>query len=392
MEGVVTRDPPRRAAAGLPRRGSLRGRRDADPGSGRRPGSHPERLLLGRSVHAPADERRALVRRAVHARRGDDGRGGRPGRRLAELALRGGRLGAAPARLARVGAVGRSGPAAARSVGGAGLDGARRSRHAGLHRVVRPLRPRTSRRRARRCSCRAQPARSGAPPGRWRAIAGCRVIGSAGSAEKLAWLRELGFDDVFDYREQSPRDALAELAPDGIDIYFDNVGGDHLEAAIGALRTYGRVVACGSISRYNDAEPTPGPRNMFLVVTKRLRIAGLHHQRPLRPLRRVRARGRRSGCATAGCGTARRSSRASRTRRRRSSACSAARTSGRCSSRSARPSEAALPALRPPAAPPPPTVLPHRALPALRALRQARPAARSLTARQPIATASGRRL
>jgi NADPH-dependent curcumin reductase CurA len=52
------------------------------------------------------------------------------------------------------------------------------------------------------------------------------------------------------------------------------VGGDHLEAAIGALRTYGRVVACGSISRYNDAEPTPGPRNLFLVVTKRLRIQG----------------------------------------------------------------------------------------------------------------------
>ena len=105
---------------------------------------------------------------------------------------------------------------------------------------------------------------------------------------KLAWLRELGFDDVFDYREQSPRDALRELAPDGIDIYFDNVGGDHLEAAIGALRPYGRVVACGSISRYNDAEPAPGPRNMFLVVTKRLRLRGIHHQRPLRPLRRVR--------------------------------------------------------------------------------------------------------
>jgi NADPH-dependent curcumin reductase CurA len=105
-------------------------------------------------------------------------------------------------------------------------------------------------------------------------IAGCRVIGSAGSEEKLAWLRELGFDGVFNYREQSARAALAELAPDGIDIYFDNVGGDHLEAAIGALRTRGRVVACGSISRYNDVEPTPGPRNLFMVVTKRLRIQG----------------------------------------------------------------------------------------------------------------------
>jgi len=114
----------------------------------------------------------------------------------------------------------------------------------------------------------------GSAAGQMAAIVGCRVLGSAGSDEKLAWLRELGFDDAFNYREQEPRHALAELAPDGIDIYFDNVGGDHLEAAIGALRTHGRVVACGSISRYNDAEAAPGPRNMFLVVTKRLRLQG----------------------------------------------------------------------------------------------------------------------
>jgi NADPH-dependent curcumin reductase CurA len=114
----------------------------------------------------------------------------------------------------------------------------------------------------------------GSAAGQMARIAGCRVIGSAGSPEKLAWLRDLGFDAAFDYREQRPREALAELAPDGIDIYFDNVGGEHLEAAIGALRTHGRVVACGSISRYNDAEPAPGPRNMFLIVTKRLRIQG----------------------------------------------------------------------------------------------------------------------
>jgi NADPH-dependent curcumin reductase CurA len=114
----------------------------------------------------------------------------------------------------------------------------------------------------------------GSAAGQMAAIAGCRVVGSAGSEEKLAWLRELGFDAAFNYRERRPREAVAELAPDGIDIYFDNVGGDHLEAAIGALRTHGRVVACGSISRYNDAEPAPGPRNMFLVVTKRLRLQG----------------------------------------------------------------------------------------------------------------------
>ena len=114
----------------------------------------------------------------------------------------------------------------------------------------------------------------GSAVGQMARVAGCRVIGSAGSAEKVAWIRELGFDGAFDYRERSPREGLAELAPDGIDIYFDNVGGEHLEAAIGALGNYGRVVACGSISRYNDAEPTPGPRNMFMVVTKRLRLQG----------------------------------------------------------------------------------------------------------------------
>ena len=114
----------------------------------------------------------------------------------------------------------------------------------------------------------------GSAAGQMAGIVGCRVIGSAGSAEKVAWVRELGFDEAFDYREQSPRRALGEIAPDGIDIYFDNVGGDHLEAAIGALRNHGRIVACGSISRYNDAEPLPGPRNMFMVVTKRLRLQG----------------------------------------------------------------------------------------------------------------------
>ena len=102
-------------------------------------------------------------------------------------------------------------------------------------------------------------------------IKGCHVIGSAGSEEKVAWLRdELGFDRAFNYKTASLRDELA----DGIDVYFDNVGGEHLEAAIYALRTYGRIVACGSISRYNDAEPRPGPRNMHMITTKRLRMQG----------------------------------------------------------------------------------------------------------------------
>ena len=101
-------------------------------------------------------------------------------------------------------------------------------------------------------------------------LKGCRVIGSAGSSEKVAWLRELGFDEAFDYRETDPRQALKQ----GIDLYFDNVGGPTLEASLSALRRHGRVVACGAISQYNATEPPPGPRNMSYVVTKRLRIEG----------------------------------------------------------------------------------------------------------------------
>jgi NADPH-dependent curcumin reductase CurA len=100
-------------------------------------------------------------------------------------------------------------------------------------------------------------------------LKGLRVIGSAGSAEKVEWLRSLGVE-AFDYRETPAKEALA----DGIDVYFDNVGGDQLESAIFALRPFGRVIACGSIARYNDERPEPGPRNLSLVVTKRLRVQG----------------------------------------------------------------------------------------------------------------------
>ena len=90
----------------------------------------------------------------------------------------------------------------------------------------------------------------------------------------VAWLLELGLDGAFDYHETPTREALRELAPDGIDVYFDNVGGETLEAAIGAMRLRGRSVACGSVSRYNATEALPGPRNLFMVVTKRLRMQG----------------------------------------------------------------------------------------------------------------------
>jgi NADPH-dependent curcumin reductase CurA len=102
-----------------------------------------------------------------------------------------------------------------------------------------------------------------------------RVIGSAGSAEKVALLKEkLGFDEAFNYRDGHLYRQLGEAAPEGIDVYFDNVGGDHLEAAIGALNDHGRVALCGSISMYNDTEPRPGPRNLGLAVGKRLTLKG----------------------------------------------------------------------------------------------------------------------
>src|SRR3954468_7796928 len=97
-------------------------------------------------------------------------------------------------------------------------------------------------------------------------LKGCRTIGSAGSAEKVAWLRELGFDVAFDYKETRPRDALRGEA---VDVYFDNVGGDHLEAAIGAAKPFARLVECGMVSRYNDERPEAGPRNMAMIVPKR---------------------------------------------------------------------------------------------------------------------------
>ncbi|WP_424213909.1 NADP-dependent oxidoreductase [Streptomyces sp. BI20] len=103
-----------------------------------------------------------------------------------------------------------------------------------------------------------------------------RVIGSAGSAEKVAALTEkYGFDAAFNYKDGPVAEQLAAAAPEGVDVYFDNVGGEHLEAAIGALNLHGRAVLCGAISGYNDTEPAPGPRNLMSVIGKRLRLEGI---------------------------------------------------------------------------------------------------------------------
>ena len=106
-------------------------------------------------------------------------------------------------------------------------------------------------------------------------IRGNRVIGSAGSAEKVLYiLDELGADAAFDYHAGPLPELLRAAAPDGIDVYFDNVGGDHLEAALGALRRWGRIAICGMISEYGESEPPPGPRNLFNTVARDLTIRG----------------------------------------------------------------------------------------------------------------------
>ncbi len=107
-------------------------------------------------------------------------------------------------------------------------------------------------------------------------IKGCRVVGSAGSDEKVAWLRrEAGIDAAFNYKQVQRLGAeLGNHCPGGIDIYFDNVGGEHLQAALARMNLFGRVVLCGMISQYNVTEPLPGPSNLGLAIARRLTLKG----------------------------------------------------------------------------------------------------------------------
>ncbi|MEV5009754.1 NADP-dependent oxidoreductase [Streptomyces sp. NPDC055692] len=102
-----------------------------------------------------------------------------------------------------------------------------------------------------------------------------RVIGSAGSDEKVRLLtEEYGFDAAFNYKSGPVAEQLRAAAPDGVDVYFDNVGGEHLEAAIGSLNLGGRIAICGMISVYNNTEPAPGPKNLARLIQTRGRIEG----------------------------------------------------------------------------------------------------------------------
>jgi NADPH-dependent curcumin reductase CurA len=106
-------------------------------------------------------------------------------------------------------------------------------------------------------------------------LKGCRVVGMAGSEEKCAWLKDsLGFDEVINYKTCGDyQDAINKACPEGVDIYFDNVGGEIFDAALTCLNQFARVAVCGWISTYNDAN-APGPKNLWQLVAKSVRIQG----------------------------------------------------------------------------------------------------------------------
>jgi NADPH-dependent curcumin reductase CurA len=106
-------------------------------------------------------------------------------------------------------------------------------------------------------------------------IKGCRVVGLAGSKEKCAWIQDdLGFDRAINYRTEDVPKTLAAACPDGIDVYFDNVGGEILDACLKLMNFKGRIPTCGLISQYNATAPVPGPYNYKMILMRRLRVEG----------------------------------------------------------------------------------------------------------------------
>jgi hypothetical protein len=116
---------------------------------------------------------------------------------------------------------------------------------------------------------------TGSVAGQIARIKGCRVVGIAGGTEKCDWLREVAqFDDVIDYKSENVDQRIGELCPTRVDVFFDNVGGDILEAALNHINMHARIVLCGGISGYNATEPVPGPSNLMNLVVMRARMEG----------------------------------------------------------------------------------------------------------------------
>ena len=116
---------------------------------------------------------------------------------------------------------------------------------------------------------------TGSVAGQIAKIKGCRVVGIAGGQEKCGWLKkDLSFDEVIDYKSENVDKRIGEFCPNKVDVFFDNVGGDILEAALNHINMKARVVLCGGISGYNATEPQPGPSNIMNLVIMRARMEG----------------------------------------------------------------------------------------------------------------------
>jgi NADPH-dependent curcumin reductase CurA len=105
-------------------------------------------------------------------------------------------------------------------------------------------------------------------------IKGCKVVGSVGADAKAKWLKSVGVDEVVNYKHGNLLDQVRKATGGGLDIYFDNVGGEHLEVALEVARPFARFIECGMISQYNNVEAAPGPRNMAYIVGKSLKLQG----------------------------------------------------------------------------------------------------------------------
>ncbi len=107
-------------------------------------------------------------------------------------------------------------------------------------------------------------------------IKGCRVVGIAGGSEKCKFLvDELGFDAAIDYKNENVKKALKQACPDGVDVYFDNVGGDILDDVLTQINLHARIVICGAISQYNNTTPVKGPSNYLALLVNRARMEGI---------------------------------------------------------------------------------------------------------------------
>jgi NADPH-dependent curcumin reductase CurA len=116
---------------------------------------------------------------------------------------------------------------------------------------------------------------TGSVAGQIARIKGCRVVGIAGGPEKCEWLTDVaGFDAVIDYKNENVSQRIGELCPNRVDVFFDNVGGGILEAALDHINMRARIVLCGGISAYNATEPLPGPSNLMNLVIMRARMEG----------------------------------------------------------------------------------------------------------------------